>query len=62
MLPWSHAPTPFQRHETVYSGTSRGTVVAVDEEQATVGIVWEDGDGGVIVYPIDAAYIRKAMP
>lgn len=65
MFPWGDAPDPFQRPawtegETVYSGASRGTVVSVDE--TTMGIVWDDGDGGVIVYPVDADYLRKKMP
>lgn len=50
--------------EIVYSGPGRecrGTVVTVDTDKATMGIAWDDGDG-VITYPLDAEYLRKALP
>lgn len=46
---------------TVYSGDCRGTVVTVGE--TTMGVVWSDSDDGKpITYPIDAPYLRGAMP
>lgn len=47
--------------DVVWSGDCRGTVVAVDAEKATVGIVWADGESPII-YPMDASYLRKKMP
>lgn len=63
MLLWcdTHASAAYAVGDIVYSGTCRGTVVAVDE--ATMGIVWSDSDDGKpITYPIDASYLRKAFP
>lgn len=65
MYPWGDAPTveppAYAVGSAVYSGDCRGTVVAVDAEQATLGIVWSDGDGP-ITYPIEAPFLRKAHP
>ncbi len=65
MFPWRDT----QRTETayavggiVYSGEYHGVVVAVDAEKATMGIVWSDGDEYPITYPMDASYLRKALP
>lgn len=44
-----------------YVPPSRGTITAVDETARTVGIDWLEGYGP-IVYPMDAHYLRKAMP
>jgi hypothetical protein len=53
MYPWGDAPTKTeeQKHaftvgETVYSGDCAGTVVTVDADKATMGIVWSDSDDG----------------
>ncbi len=66
MFPWSDTQTTEQGYtvgEAIYSGACRGTVVAVDAEKATMGVVWEDSDDGKpITYPIDAPYLQKAMP
>lgn len=64
MFPWSDAPTApdYAVGCGVYSGECRGTVVSVDEEHGQVGIVWSDGDGGVIIYPVEAKFLRKALP
>ena len=66
LVPAEPAPTPepagYAVGDTVYSDACRGTVVSVDAAEATMGIVWSDGDGGAITYPIDATYLRKAMP
>jgi len=45
--------------DVVVSGCylERGTVVNVGT--ATLAIQWSDGNGGQIVYPIDAPYLRK---
>lgn len=67
MFPWSNAPAD-EHHTPAYavgakvlSGSFRGTVVSVDE--ATMGVVWDDSDDGKpITYPVDAAYLRAAMP
>ena len=53
--------TCFAVGDEVRSGASIGTVVALDADEVTMGIVWNDGDG-VITYPLDATYIRKAFP
>ena len=70
MFPWSDAPAEvlgpnapsYAVGDAVYSGAERGTVVSVDAEQATMGIVWEDSVYGAITYPLDATYLRKALP
>lgn len=67
MFPWGDAPNTndapgYAVGNAVYSGKCRGTVVSVDTATATMGIVWSDGDGGAITYPIDADYLRKALP
>lgn len=65
MYPWGDAPadehdTPaYAVGETVYSGSHPGTVVSVGE--TTMGIIWCDGDSA-ITYPMDAPYLRKALP
>lgn len=63
MFPWGHAPElSYAVGDTVYSGDIAGRVVSLDSEHGTIGIVWSDGDGGAITYPVDATYLRKAMP
>lgn len=67
MLPWGDAPEDqhtvyrYAVGDTVCSGDCRGAVVSVDAEQATMGVVWSDGDG-TIVYPTDAEFLRKVFP
>jgi len=60
----SDTPTAynFSVGDEVRSGASIGTVVTLDADEVTMGIVWNDGDGGVINYPLDATYIEKRMP
>lgn len=48
--------------DAIYSGQSRGTVVSVDETHGTVSVEWLGGDYGPIKYPIDATYLRGALP
>lgn len=62
--PWGDAPAAPAHAvgDTIYSGNTAGRVVSVDTEQATMGVVWSDGDGGAITYPMDATYLRKAFP
>lgn len=67
VFPWSDAPGPpvYAVGDAIcnsYQPPSRGTVVSVDAETATMGVKWDDGDGGAIVYPTNATYLRKAMP
>lgn len=66
MYPWGNTSTA-QAAAThavgnvVYSGACRGTVVSVDGD--TMEIIWDDSDNdSTIRYPIDAPYLRKAMP
>ena len=64
MYPWRDTPaateTPaYAVGDAVYSGDCKGTVVAVGE--ITMDVIWSDGDSP-ITYPIDAGYLRKAMP
>jgi hypothetical protein len=66
VFPWGNAPAApeparFAVGDAVYSGAWRGDVVSVDADEATMGIVWMDGDGPII-YPLDATYLRKALP
>lgn len=65
MYPWGHPPAEsipaYAVGEPIYSGNHRGTVVSVDAGAATMGIIWCDGDSA-INYPIDASYLRKALP
>jgi hypothetical protein len=64
MYPWGHPPeqTPpaYAVGDTVYSDATAGTVVAVGAD--AISVVWSDGDGGAIVYPIDATYLRRKLP
>lgn len=77
MFPWRDAPNAGTvdsgRHEAqpvayvvgqpIYSGDSRGTVVSVDAAAGTLEIVWDDSsDGGRIIYPLDASYLRGPLP
>lgn len=68
MFPWCHSHASAQTiaiyavGDVVYSGDCRGTVVAVDADKATMGVVWSDGDEYPITYPMDASYLRKKMP
>jgi hypothetical protein len=72
MFPWcdtqasAHAPEELSAYavgDAVYSGECRGTVVTVDAEKATMGVVWSDSDDGKpITYPMDASYLRRKMP
>lgn len=59
----SNAPSTaaFALGDAIYSGDCRGTVVAVDEEKATLGVIWSDGDSP-ITYPMDADYLRRGFP
>ena len=64
MYPWGNTqivqPAPYAVGDAIYSGRERGTVVAVDAEKATVGVVWEDSDDGKpITYPMDADYLSR---
>ena len=52
-LPWAIPSIP---------AATAGAVVSVDHEHGTMGVVWSDGDGGAITYPVDATYLRKAWP
>lgn len=66
---WSDAPDAlpgqpaFAVGDIIFSGSSPepGTVVAVDADQVTMAVKWRDV-GGPILYPLDAAFLRKAMP
>lgn len=62
MPPWGYAPEPpaCAVGDIIFSGEYRGRVVSVGAD--AIGVVWSDGDGGTIVYPADAPYLRKAMP
>lgn len=72
MFPWSDAPPEISRSDAasfavgdaVYSGHCRGAVVSVDENENAMGVIWDDSGEryGVITYPIDATYLRKALP
>ena len=56
-------PSSFAVGDVIRSGNSPepGTIVSVDEAQATMGVKWRDV-GGAITYPLDATYLRKAFP
>lgn len=66
MFPWSDPqaaqPAPYAVGDSVRSGSSTGRVVSVDAEHGHVGVVWNDGDGGAITYPVEAEFLRKALP
>lgn len=68
MYPWSDAPTnphhicKYAVGDAIYNGKCRGIVVKVSTVVSRlISVVWEDGDGEII-YPMDAEYLRKAMP
>ena len=61
VFPWGDTPAaPYAVGDTVYSDTTAGRVVSLGD--GAISVVWSDGDGGAIVYPSDATYLRKAMP
>lgn len=65
VFPWSDPPAAprFSVGDVVYSGECRGTVVSVDATAGLISVEWSDSrDGGAIVYPMEADYLRKAMP
>ena len=64
VFPWgdTQAVVAYAVGDIVYSGGTAGSVVSVDAEARTFAIVWDDGDGGPICYPLDAPYLRKKMP
>lgn len=53
---------PYAVSDTIYSADVHGTVVSVDICEVSMGVVWSDGDGDTITYPIDATYLRKKYP
>ena len=54
---------PYAAGDTICSGGCRGTVVTVDAEKATMGVVWADSDDEKpITYPMDADYLSKRLP
>ncbi len=63
MYPWCDTQTvqsaTYAVGDPVYSGRERGTVVTVDATKTTMAIMWDDGDGSAIVYPMDAGYLSK---
>jgi hypothetical protein len=66
MFPWSDTPGPEatpayavgNRVCNSYKPPSYGTVVSVDDENATMGVKWDDGSYP-ITYPMDATYLKK---
>lgn len=70
MYPWGdaqrnidHETTSYAVGDAIYSGSCRGIVTHVSTVVARlVSVVWSDGDGGEIIYPMDATYLRKGMP
>lgn len=65
MFPWSDTPgaPTYAVGDIVYSGDCRGAVVHVSTVVAPlISVVWSDGDGGPIIYPMNATYLRKALP
>ena len=63
VFPWGEpqVATSYAVGSSVFSGEGRGAVVSVDASQGTFAIVWSDGHYP-ITYPLDADYLRKAMP
>lgn len=67
VLPWSEPPNVepprFAVGDVVYSepyADVTGTVVSVSTVVAPlVEVVWSDGDGGAIIYPMEASFLRK---
>lgn len=75
MPPWGRPHEPVNRQpalhdvptyavgDAIYSGNCRGTVTKVSTVVARlISVVWSDGDGGEIIYPMDATYLRKGLP
>lgn len=67
MFPWGEPPAApaYAVGDIVYSGNSRGTVVHVSTIVAPlVSVEWDDGKDkyGAIIYPMNAPYLRKALP
>ena len=55
-------PRGYAPGDAIYSGDCRGSVVSVDASAGTMAVVWSDGDGGAITYPLEAEYLRKKFP
>lgn len=70
VFPWSNPPEPdhhapaYAVGDAIFSGDCRGTVVHVSTVVARlISVVWSDSkDGGEIIYPMDATYLRKGLP
>lgn len=64
MFPWRNAQTiqPYAMGDKIRSGDSTGKIVSVDEASGHIGVIWSDGDGGVIVYPLEVEFSTKVMP
>lgn len=59
----AHNAPAYAVGDTIFSGTCRGTVTQVSTIVARIiSVVWSDGDGGEIIYPMDATYLRKGLP
>lgn len=66
MFPWGDPPaaSDYAVGDIVYNSyqpPSRGAIVSVDIETATMGVKWDDGSSA-ITYPIDATYLHRALP
>jgi hypothetical protein len=53
-------PHRYDPGEIVFSNTARGRVAMVADRTFTV--VWDDGDGYAVVYPIETEAVRKRLP
>lgn len=63
-FPWDQPPKParFNVGDEIYSDVDRGKVVEVDVIGNYIRVVWDDGDGGMITYPMDATYLEDKPP
>lgn len=65
VFPWgdTHDTPVYAVGDAIFSGSCRGTVTLVSTVVGhLISVVWSDGDGGEIIYPMDATYLRRGMP
>ena len=54
-------PMPWAISSTVASAEASSPKL-VQWSQRLISVVWDDGDGGEIIYPMDASYLSKRLP
>ena len=56
-FPWQAAPARFKVGDVLSSGVDTGRVIKVDAAANTIEVLWDEGEGGTITYPMEASYL-----